>query len=331
MNIIDFLIEEHEKMRRQLVVIRQCLSQACLRDKVEGFVKEYKLHESIEDKVLFPPLIEIFARSPEKKAVVVDFEQSHRDIWKSMKHLTEALDRSRHEVLRQAFFEFCASTESHLGQEERTLFPMIRDNVQVEVLDELGSRAEACRKVAEKSMGLTHPFTGSESLRKPDRILVPLDFSQASAAALDMAALIAGHTGSELILLSVEHWPIDAGYPAPPIPPPDPKDCESRLEKLFRERQLMWPEDPVFPYGHRLKTMARIGNAADEILNVAKETGADMIVMGTHGRRGISRAILGSVTEQVIRRASCPVLAIRATMPMPDRDSAAAPSREVLA
>ena len=56
----------------------------------------------------------------------------------------------------------------------------------------------------------------------------------------------------------------------------------------------------------------RTGDARDMILQVAKEVHADSIVIGTHGRRGISRALLGSVAEAIVRTAPCPVLTVRA-------------------
>lgn len=57
--------------------------------------------------------------------------------------------------------------------------------------------------------------------------------------------------------------------------------------------------------------MLRTGDARDIIVNTALEVGADLIIMGTHGRRGLRRALLGSVAESVLRHAPCPVLAIR--------------------
>lgn len=59
------------------------------------------------------------------------------------------------------------------------------------------------------------------------------------------------------------------------------------------------------------RSVMRGGQPADEILNVVREEKADLIVMGTHGRRGLSRLLLGSVAEAVLRRAHCPVLAVK--------------------
>jgi nucleotide-binding universal stress UspA family protein len=63
--------------------------------------------------------------------------------------------------------------------------------------------------------------------------------------------------------------------------------------------------------GVKVDTVLRHGPAWSEILAVAAETKADLIVMGTHGRRGLARALLGSVAEKVVRTASCPVMTVR--------------------
>ena len=68
------------------------------------------------------------------------------------------------------------------------------------------------------------------------------------------------------------------------------------------------PSDPMVPCTHRLT----MGNPAGEIVRIAAEVGAEMIVLGTHGRTGMSRLLMGSVAEAVVRRAPCPVLVYRA-------------------
>jgi nucleotide-binding universal stress UspA family protein len=59
------------------------------------------------------------------------------------------------------------------------------------------------------------------------------------------------------------------------------------------------------------------GDTAREILEVAREHGAGLIVMGTHGRTGLGRLLLGSVAEQVLRQSSCPVLTVKFPVPVP--------------
>ena len=60
-----------------------------------------------------------------------------------------------------------------------------------------------------------------------------------------------------------------------------------------------------------IERVSRVGTTAVEIANHAKETNADLIVMGTHGRSGLSHALLGSIAEKVIRSAPCPVVTVR--------------------
>ena len=71
------------------------------------------------------------------------------------------------------------------------------------------------------------------------------------------------------------------------------------------------------------KVLLRTGDARDVINQTAKELDADLITMGTHGRRGVTRAILGSVAETVVRSAPCPVLTVR-VHPDPHKDRHAA-------
>src|SRR5205807_909314 len=71
------------------------------------------------------------------------------------------------------------------------------------------------------------------------------------------------------------------------------------------------PPDPGMRVEHRLEE----GDAAAEIVRVAQEIHCDLIVMGTHGRTGIGRLLLGSVAEQVLRRAPCAVLTVKAPFP----------------
>jgi nucleotide-binding universal stress UspA family protein len=69
------------------------------------------------------------------------------------------------------------------------------------------------------------------------------------------------------------------------------------------------PADPKVPFAHRLT----MGDPAGEIVRIAADEGAEMIVLGTHGRTGVTRLLMGSVAEVVVRRAPCPVLVYRET------------------
>ena len=131
------------------------------------------------------------------------------------------------------------------------------------------------------------------------KILFPTDFSHTGDAALEMATSLARDTGATLILAHVEEAPnVYAGgefYYGIPNPP---------TEELRRMLLEVKPTDAAVPYEHRLLA----GDPATTIARLADEEQVDMIVMGTHGRTGILRALMGSVAEVVVRRANCPVV-----------------------
>jgi nucleotide-binding universal stress UspA family protein len=90
------------------------------------------------------------------------------------------------------------------------------------------------------------------------------------------------------------------------IPPP-----AVDLEPLRERLQQLRPRDPKVPVEHRLVQ----GDAATEMLQVAEETKCDVIVLGTHGRTGLGRLLMGSVAEQVLRKAPCPVVTVKTPLP----------------
>lgn len=145
-------------------------------------------------------------------------------------------------------------------------------------------------------------------MRSIRTILYPTDFSKCAKEALDHAIFLAEQFDATLHVLHVSTLQSDAP-PEPFLTWPDEwiervdaigHSAMSDLLKEHREDSLRIIE---------AKRQAR--NAAPEILAYAEEHKADCIVMGTHGRRGVRRALLGSVTEEVARAASCPVLTLR--------------------
>ena len=131
------------------------------------------------------------------------------------------------------------------------------------------------------------------------KILFPTDFSHTGDAALELATSLARDTGATLIIAHIEEAPnVYAGgefYYGIPNPP---------TEELRRMLQEVKPTDPSVPYEHRLLT----GDPASGIVRLADEDDVDMIVMGTHGRTGLLRVLMGSVAEVVVRRSKCPVV-----------------------
>jgi universal stress protein A len=134
------------------------------------------------------------------------------------------------------------------------------------------------------------------------KILFPTDFSTASDAGLPQAVSLAKDTGATLVILHVQEPPLAYGGGELYYGIPEPNT--EALEKMLSEVK---PDDPSVKFTHRMV----VGDPATEIVRVAQEEQADLIVMGTHGRTGLTRLLMGSVAEAVIRRAPCPVLTYR--------------------
>ncbi len=146
-------------------------------------------------------------------------------------------------------------------------------------------------------------------------ILLPTDFSSASDAALPHATALARQNGARLLIVHVEEPPLAYGggelYYG--LPEPDSARIAAMLEKVR-------PEDASVPFTHRLA----MGDPAAEICRIAAEEKAAMIVLGTHGRTGMFRLLMGSVAESILRHAPCPVLVYRQSAPKPQPVVAAA-------
>jgi nucleotide-binding universal stress UspA family protein len=133
-------------------------------------------------------------------------------------------------------------------------------------------------------------------------ILHPTDFSARSADAFQLACSLARDYGARLIVLHVKS-PVFV-YGEAPAMLPEPPDV---LQKLREQLAQIQPPDAGVSVQHLLKE----GEAATTILHAAQEAQADLVVMGTHGRTGFSRLLMGSVAEEVVRKASCPVLTVK--------------------
>jgi nucleotide-binding universal stress UspA family protein len=139
-------------------------------------------------------------------------------------------------------------------------------------------------------------------------ILHATDFSDCSEASLHVARLLARDAGARLVLHHVT--PLDVALEGSRKGGGDPVAERAHLEVI--RRQMEGP-DLKCPVEARLGR----GEPAAEILRAADEVGADLIVMGTHGRGGLGRVLMGSVAESVLREAPCPVLIARSAAPEP--------------
>jgi len=136
------------------------------------------------------------------------------------------------------------------------------------------------------------------------RVLIAVDGEPLAAHAAEIGIELASSLGAEIAFVHA----IDPGLSqAPGITPAD------LIAEAEREgRRLIAGFSQLLPRTHAPLEFIHVGKPASEIIRTAKEWPADVIVIGSHGRHGIQRALLGSVAEAVMRHAPCPVLVIRA-------------------
>jgi len=142
------------------------------------------------------------------------------------------------------------------------------------------------------------------------RILVPTDFSPPSEAALEYARILAAKFGSSLRILHVIDDPTASSDFVADGFAPSTEDIRTALLEQTRTRLdgLMNQVDRMRYHAH---ADAVLGMPAATIIDYAAATHASLIVMGTHGRTGLAHLLMGSVAEQVVRTAPCPVLTVR--------------------
>ncbi len=137
------------------------------------------------------------------------------------------------------------------------------------------------------------------------RILHPTDFSERSAHAFRLACALARDHGASVLVLHVKAPLVIYGEGLMAEPPP------GYTEGLRAQLKSVQAHDPRVVLEHKLVE----GEPAEEILRVAREAGCDLIVLGTHGRTGLRRLLMGSVAEVVVRKAECPVLTVKTPFP----------------
>jgi nucleotide-binding universal stress UspA family protein len=138
-------------------------------------------------------------------------------------------------------------------------------------------------------------------------ILVPTDFEEPSQRALEIALELAGTLGADLTIMHTCEIPTYAyqGLAVAPI------DLLSPLEDVARKKL----DELVSSLTQRCRSckgVLKVGIPWQEILEVVTETEADLVIIGTHGRRGVTHALLGSVAEKIVRMSPVPVLTVRA-------------------
>jgi len=142
------------------------------------------------------------------------------------------------------------------------------------------------------------------------RILWPTDLSPLAKAALPHVLALASHPGAELITLHVLATPATYGYPGIVWLPWDQVEKANREaagRALDRLEKTIKRDRPSL----RLRRVVTMGVAFEQIVKAARRFKCDLVVLATHGRTGLKHVLLGSVAENVVRRAPCPVLAVR--------------------
>ena len=139
----------------------------------------------------------------------------------------------------------------------------------------------------------------------PKTILVAVDFSDSSEAALEYAVGLAQPLGARLVVVHCYELPV-YGFPDGALV------ASVEVATRIMNAAQAGLDGMVEKYKDQVKidTVLRQGVAWEEVRAVSEEVGADLVVIGTHGRRGIARALIGSVAEKILRTSVCPVLTI---------------------
>ena len=144
----------------------------------------------------------------------------------------------------------------------------------------------------------------------PRRILMGTDFSDCSKEALDYAVLLAKQFGAELYLLHVFDAPASFIPGVGSVAGPEVFEWIDELRQGERKRLDTLAEE-IGQKGVEVHSILKDGTPFREIPKAAKETAADLIVLGTHGRTGFDRFMAGSVAERVVRRSPCPIFLVK--------------------
>ena len=135
------------------------------------------------------------------------------------------------------------------------------------------------------------------------KILVPVDFSENSMKVLDAAGYFSGKCQAQLhAVFVVQSFDDYSGFFVPHMP-------VAKFEEEMVEAAEKKMESFLEKHKH-VEAKVLVGDVAEEIIRYAEESGMDLIVMGTHGYKGLEKVMFGSVAEKVVRSSPCPVLTI---------------------
>jgi|SRR5579859_7083004 len=141
-----------------------------------------------------------------------------------------------------------------------------------------------------------------------EHILVPTDFSEVSQRALEYGKSLAKQENAELLLVHVEP-------PLNLITPPEAAWIDDSEMQAAHAEQLEQSSARLASEGYKTRSLSLTGPLYDELLRAIREYKVDLMVLGTHGRKGLDRLLLGSDAEAMLRRARCPVLSVGTGVP----------------
>lgn len=145
------------------------------------------------------------------------------------------------------------------------------------------------------------------------KILSATDFSEDSSFALSYAEELAKRFTAEIILLHVDQA-LPPVMISPDMGPVMDVGAMTRIgeeQRMAAQKELDKLVNRMREAGLKARSLLKVGSPFVEIIHAAQGDGADLIVMGTHGRTGIAHMLMGSVAERVVQKAHCPVLTIR--------------------
>jgi nucleotide-binding universal stress UspA family protein len=162
------------------------------------------------------------------------------------------------------------------------------------------------------------PFAGGvlttqeNTMQEIQTIITPVDFSDNAEMIAESAAYTAGKFGAELhLIFVVQNFEDYSGFFVPPVNLPNLeeellKSAQQRMDEFIADKEEEYLQAGVAAVHSKVLT----GDVSEEILQYAKEIGCHLIVMGTHGYKGLERIMFGSVADKVVKNSCCPVLTI---------------------
>lgn len=149
-------------------------------------------------------------------------------------------------------------------------------------------------------------------LLQVQRVITPIDFSDNSKLIAESAAYLAGRFGASMFLIFVvQNFEDYSGFFVPQMSLPNlegelVEGAEDKMQSFCKELRPVCDEAGVAELNHRVF----MGDVGEQIVDFAAEVQGDLIVMGTHGYKGLEKIMFGSVADKVVRSAHCPVMTI---------------------